>query len=400
MNMRRATGRILELDGLRGVAILLVLVWHYIAVLAKVPHRSRVAYGVATLRLTWSGVDLFFVLSGFLIGGILLDSRRSPRYFATFYRRRFFRIVPLYAALCVLFAIAVVSGGARWGAAGHYLFANPLPWYAFPLFLQNAFIAHRGNFDPLALGVTWSLAIEEQFYLTLPLLVRFLPPRRLLGVLVAIVATAPVLRAVAFYCLPHGGVTAYVATPMRADSLLAGVLSAILVRSPRAWEALLRRRKSIKVAVGFLAAGALCAMLLGHSNHDSAVISIVGYTWLALLYALVLLLAVSGPSGRLSRLLRARWLRALGEIAFGTYLLHIAMVGICFGVIFGSEPQLTNVAELGVILLALVLTIGVAQTSWALFEKRMVRIGQRATYGEPSGALGQPEPRPQLAALP
>jgi peptidoglycan/LPS O-acetylase OafA/YrhL len=241
--------------------------------------------------------------------------------------------------------------------------------------------------------VTWSLAIEEQFYLTLPILVRFLSPRGLLQGLIAIALAAPVLRTWAFYFLPHGGVAAYVLTPMRADALLVGVLAAIAVRSPRAWEILVRRRRSIKACVGVLWAGAFCAMLLRHTDHESAVMSTVGYSWIALLYGLVVLLALSAPSGRLSWLLRARSLRSLGEVAYGTYLLHVPMLGMVFGFFLSREPRIASPGELGVTLVALALTIAVAKLSWTFFEKRMVRIGQRYTYGEPSGARRAEAPR-------
>ena len=92
----RLAGRIIELDGIRGLAILLVLIWHYLANTAATTIGSWQSYALATLGLTWSGVDLFFVLSGFLIGGILYDAKDSTSYYRTFYGRRIYRIFPLY----------------------------------------------------------------------------------------------------------------------------------------------------------------------------------------------------------------------------------------------------------------------------------------------------------------
>src|SRR5665213_3873906 len=108
---RDAGRRIPELDGLRGVAILLVMCWHLLGgLLADAPLRAR--HVAASLnRFSFSGVDLFFVLSGFLIGGILLDERRSAHYFSAFYARRAFRILPIYGVLLALFVL--VSKGAR-----------------------------------------------------------------------------------------------------------------------------------------------------------------------------------------------------------------------------------------------------------------------------------------------
>jgi hypothetical protein len=103
------TSRIPELDGLRGIAIGMVIVWHYFSTVVQASLGSSLSYLVAATRLTWSGVDLFFVLSGFLIGGILLDAREATNYFRVFYRRRFFRIVPIYAAVLLIFPILASS---------------------------------------------------------------------------------------------------------------------------------------------------------------------------------------------------------------------------------------------------------------------------------------------------
>jgi peptidoglycan/LPS O-acetylase OafA/YrhL len=159
---RPLTGRIPELDGVRGLAILLVLVFHW-AAFQPAPH-SFAYYLMVPRNLMWSGVDLFFVLSGFLIGGGLIDNRASPNYFSTFYRRRIYRIFPFYYLMVGLFLI----GSFVLPAA--FLFTGAIPRWPFLLFVQNI-----GFAIPLAapwLGVTWSLAVEEQFYLLFPFAVR------------------------------------------------------------------------------------------------------------------------------------------------------------------------------------------------------------------------------------
>jgi peptidoglycan/LPS O-acetylase OafA/YrhL len=377
-------GRIPQLDGLRGLAILLVLVWHYIAVNVAPEHGSRLYFAFFALRITWSGVDLFFVLSGFLIGGILIDARESPHFFKPFYARRFFRIVPIYAIVLGLFALGCKAGGESWwGTGGAWFFGHRPPWYAFALFVQNIFTATRGSFDPLPIGITWSLAVEEQFYVTLPLLIRYLPRRRLLPVLVATVAVVPVARSVAFYTLPHGGHVAHEMMPFRADALLLGAIAALLVRDPASWEALVRHRSRLEAAAGFLAAGLLVFIRYGWTTHASAAMCTVGYSWIALFYTCVLLLALTRRAGRLSGLLQTRWLRGLGAIAYGTYLFHIGVEGICFGLLFGRAPEITRLCDLGATLLAVAITLLLAQASWTFFEKRMVRLGHRFRYEDP-----------------
>ena len=167
---RRAesAGRLPQLDGIRGIAILLVIF-----------HNETVKYPFLYLDRIfangWMGVDLFFVLSGLLITGILLDTRQSAGYFKNFYARRCLRTWPLYyASLLLMFGIIPLLLPAQ----GKIVFERSSPWWAFPLYLQNFLIPAPEKATGL-LGVTWSLAIEEQFYLVWPLMVRFCSTRLL-----------------------------------------------------------------------------------------------------------------------------------------------------------------------------------------------------------------------------
>ena len=234
--------RIRALDGLRGIAILLVLLDHSVF---SMQSSSRVlARFLAAGQITWSGVDLFFVLSGFLIGGILLDARESPRYFQTFYIRRAYRIFPLYSVVTFLFLMRHLPFRLL---PGHFGDVSPLtiPWWSYVTLTQNFWMAQQGWYGAVAMAVTWSLAVEEQFYLTIPLLVRMIRPRSLLYVLALVVAGAPLLRTLVRHTLPHGDYACYVLMPCRADALCLGVLSAMLVRDKRAWNLLLDKRKML-----------------------------------------------------------------------------------------------------------------------------------------------------------
>src|ERR1700739_188454 len=190
----RFSGRIPELDGIRGAAIASLLLYPYFFLTFQFRPGSLPAYLQATGRLGWSGVDLFFVLSGFLIGGILLDARKSSNYFKVFYTRRFLRIVPIYA-VCLAGAFGLISI-MRLDATGKFawMWTNQLPWTPYLVFLQNFWMAHRNTLGLFGLTVTWSLAVEEQFYLTLPLVIRILNPRQLIGALIVGILTAPILR--------------------------------------------------------------------------------------------------------------------------------------------------------------------------------------------------------------
>src|SRR5665213_654935 len=115
--VRSYGGRVPELDGLRGMAILMVVIFHYLEEQGLVTGKGATAILQRIVQMGWSGVDLFFVLSGFLIGGILMDARESPSYFRTFYARRFFRIIPIYYLWIFAYAILV-------GVAGSFLRAH------------------------------------------------------------------------------------------------------------------------------------------------------------------------------------------------------------------------------------------------------------------------------------
>ena len=140
-----------------------------------------------------SGVDLFFVLSGYLITGILLANANSPRYFSSFYGRRSFRILPIYGIMLAIYLI-----GRKLGGSAPILFGGPLPWWSYVIGLQNFWMAIHQNYGATWLAGTWSLAIEEQFYLIFPLVVYFAPRRMLPRLLIALLVLCPLGRMAAY----------------------------------------------------------------------------------------------------------------------------------------------------------------------------------------------------------
>ncbi|HEX7878877.1 MAG TPA: acyltransferase, partial [Candidatus Eisenbacteria bacterium] len=219
------------LDGLRGLAILLVLAHHFNILNPAGPAERNL---ILLLDLGKHGVDLFFVLSGFLITGILLDTRGRPGWLGSFFARRALRIVPLYYALLTALLVvqplllarnpATLSASMRWSAE-----AADAPWYW--LFTSNILFAIREGFGLHGLDVTWSLAIEEQFYLAWAFLVMFLDRRAMIVACTALIVLCPVIR-LAIGLTGDSWLDAYLLTPGRLDALAMGSLLAALYRAP------------------------------------------------------------------------------------------------------------------------------------------------------------------------
>jgi peptidoglycan/LPS O-acetylase OafA/YrhL len=376
---QKSERRIPELDGIRGIAIGLVLMHHYFYLAIRARPATALSYALISGRLMWSGVDLFFVLSGFLIGGILLDSRSASNYFQIFYMRRFFRIVPIYAT-CLAGAFALtwlvrlgVAGGVSW------IVKDQLPWIPYLVFLQNFWMAHKNTLGLFGLGVTWSLAVEEQFYLTLPSLIRFLSPRRLVTAVITCIVAAPLFRVALHARWPDHSLSWVTLMPCRADALLLGVLGAIAMRDAR-WRAILTRNPTaFRLALAIFAVGFVYLNLWAASPYDPKMITI-GFTWIASFYVSILVYALTFHDSWISECLRWGWLGWLGSIAYGVYLLHEFVRVAFFGLIWSRPPMISSVAELCVTLLSLTVTLIVCRFSWVYFEKPLISLGHRAHY--------------------
>jgi len=362
--------RIRELDGLRGLAILLVLIWHYLACQLQPAKGTALAYLSSALHLTWSGVDLFFVLSGFLIAGILFENKAAGNFFSVFYRRRICRIFPLYyTVLAGYFAARAALGEhAHFG----WLFGNPLPLWRFATFTQNILVAKAG-FTGGWLGVTWSLAVEEQFYLFLPLLIWVLPPRTIPVVLVALIAAAVALRAF----LP--GFVSFVGMPWRADSLLMGALLAYAVRRRDFADAVASKRWLLRATLGVLLIGnaLLCTSAMANWSETGGAFV---HFWLALFYSALLLLALVDTGGWLGRVLRNRALVWLGSVSYGVYMFHQIVLGFLHGTVGHAAPVLRDSRDALMTVAALLATLLLAALSYYGMERRIVHWGHHFRY--------------------
>ncbi|MGY4258887.1 peptidoglycan/LPS O-acetylase OafA/YrhL [Bradyrhizobium sp. USDA 4516] len=296
------------LDALRGLAISMVIAYHYFAF----------KFGIF-------GVNLFFVLSGFLIGGILLDSREQPGYFSSFYGRRAFRILPLY------WLLLMIAPPDHWGY--YLLFIQQAAW------LQFGFPVHEPIF------VTWSLAVEEQFYLFLPILIFCLPRRWLIRVLWAGVLLAPAWRWIFDAYLPHPSWLSLL--PGRLDELFGGVLIACLTRgycrSRTTW-AILALIAPVCDVVHFALVGSIAAL------------SVVSFTCCVAVWSA----AVT------ERPVMLRPLIWMGRRCYALYLFHM----LVYAAVLKLDAPFSA-------FIALLTTCALAETSWRVIEAPLIGYAKR-----------------------
>jgi peptidoglycan/LPS O-acetylase OafA/YrhL len=383
-----AQGRIPELDGLRGLAILLVVVWHYFYFYPDSNHHPTAflqklyVYFERCIAIGWSGVDLFFVLSGFLIGGILLDVQTSQLYFKTFYLRRFFRIIPIYylwLILYVLLAVLSVVGGWHAGALG-----EPKIWYdvgAHFLFLQNLGFVHYSGVGAAWFVSTWSLAVEEQFYLVAPSIVRWLSSRALVGFLVSVFLLTPFLRVFVHNHFPQTVSLdpAYILMPCRADCLAMGMLLAILWRKPQSHRWLQNNPLIIYLLGGIFLIGVVLLEAYSPSHH-SMVMQSVGFSWIAIFFGLILILALASPRGPIASLARISWLHELGRVSYCLYIIHQAVNLFCHALLQPTPGGTAGWKVLAVPTVAFGLSYGIARLSWTFLEQPLLHRGHIYKY--------------------
>jgi peptidoglycan/LPS O-acetylase OafA/YrhL len=334
--------RVPELDGLRGVAVLLVLI-HNTCMSPSLHLGLLVTNG-------WMGVDLFFVLSGFLITGILRDSRRSEGYFKRFYARRCLRIWPLYYS--VLLFMFVIVPFIRPSEAYTVFNARSSPWWSYLLFVQN-FLVPVPTMATGLLAVTWSLAIEEQFYLVWPLVVWVFSEADLRKIVLVAICISPLLR---LYLSLHG-VNIYSNTFCRLDGLLAGACLALIIRSKgfvpsqfviRAWVTLV-----ISVPLALL-------LEVLHARW-------VGFSFIALAAVSFVYLALFSRWTWLQTLLTSRFLVYTGTISYGIYLLEKIPVDVAKSLHLDKHQFLAFP-------ITVVATYAMATLSWKFIESPFLRL--------------------------
>jgi peptidoglycan/LPS O-acetylase OafA/YrhL len=377
---KKALGHIMYLDGLRGIAVILVLLFHFSWTF---PDATPVAHAMKRLLwVGWVGVDLFFVLSGYLItrGLVAPSDQRVGVRLRKFWARRVLRIFPLYYIVLIVGSIVCVA------------MAAPIPTLPYWFYFQNYALA----FDPDVLRWTahfWSLAIEEQFYFLWPLLALRAPRRVLVPVTISLALLCIALRGamgIEMHLLEHVSHAkaeqlakiAYRATPTHMDGLLFGALLAILGWEKDSW--LARTWKRLRPAALVLTSLVIVALFVlthGFNDYDGRVI-VVGYASLALFFASVVSIAVDGAlTPFFGSLFTSRPLRACGRVSYGMYLLHWPLVVFSVPILEKwqgtASPAMGVLLGLGVLLAGIGVTYAIAEVSFRFVETPFLRLKER-----------------------
>lgn len=392
MSLSRATAkedRIASIDGLRGLAIVLVFIYHTALIYSN---NSHILAGATALpvRLVYAfalkgsvGVDLFFVLSGFLITGILYDTKGCAGYFRTFYARRVLRIFPLYYAVL---------------AAGLLVVPRIMPSTAVSPADSVWFVAHLSNFyqsqqekwgkNP-AIEVAWSLSIEEQFYLVWPMIVMLFSRRALKLTSVVLVGVSLCSRAV-LTLLGAGEAMTGLWTICRLDGLAVGAFIALAARSPESetWSHL-RRWSPYGLAIAGFLAFVVPQIVSGagyHRFHD-----VIFHTVAAYFFGALLVMSVASKRGMLARrIFERRLLRVFGNYSYALYLFHVPIIIIVWLGLFDSARPFASLRPTlfgQVLFLALTASLALlgAWLSWHLYERRFLALKRFFPYDPPAG---------------
>jgi peptidoglycan/LPS O-acetylase OafA/YrhL len=322
----------------------------------------------------WMGVDLFFVLSGFLITGILLDTRELPGYFANFYARRALRIFPLYYTVLALLFLLTPWLHLQWHA-GHlaYLFyAGNVAYNMSP---------SLGSVQPAVSFLhLWSLAVEEQFYLVWPLLVMLVGSRRRLAWICGGLSVGGlILRICLLLWLPRDSAYewCYAQLPTHMDGLLFGALGAMCVRAIPLDQVLVWAKRVLPFALATL----LIVIAIGGIDFHSVPMIVLGFPALAAIFTCIVLLALK-PGGIVNRIGSLSGLRFVGRYSYGMYVYHILFWPALVGVLPWLQSRLHSVTLGGVcfVFLMLAATMVTAVVSYELYERQWLRLKRRFAY--------------------
>jgi peptidoglycan/LPS O-acetylase OafA/YrhL len=355
-----------ELDSVRGLAILGVIFYHGFFWLTDSRH-----FTLPEKMFVWAmwpgrmGVNLFFVLSGFLITGLLIDSRNREDYYKRFYVRRALRILPAYYAILALLILIRLASWPFVGLSAIYL-SNLTPLFGVAM----------------AYPVLWSLAVEEHFYLLWPTFVRNLSFLNLAACSMLIITLSPLFRLVSFILYRNNGFVDFVFTEFTwnaSDGLASGALVAIGLRRLDIQRYQLRRVAFACVAAGMLVfVGCLPFGIWTSQKPIGAMLLVTA--WNIIFVGLLILFLLIGTS-RWKSLVSNRYLWFFGEISYGLYLVHLLLFSAYDALVRHYFPTLRGSSGFSSLclrfLIAATASIGLAYMSRRWFENPFLRLKDR-----------------------
>lgn len=379
--------RIPSLDGLRAL-VLLIVAFHFSLEAARATPGWLSAPVWLAGALGSMALDVFFVLSGFLITGILLDTKGAPRYFSNFYVRRAARILPLYYGF-LAFYLLLLPDVVSWDPVSVSLtWREQLPYW---LYYVNVAFAMGERLAAFA-GHYWSLSIEEQFYIAWPLVVFLCSRERLRVVALACLVVVPIARTVASYAFPEHILLANMVTPLRIDGLALGALLSIAWRTPGRMPELGRRLRSWGVA-GLLGIVLLVAWMLPELRRGEfdwrLSLFLTLSVWCAGAVVSAMLL---GRAGVFQRVAETGVARRIGTYSYGIYLIHDPLAHIFDQAGWLTRPGAgTTVSSLlGYLVVMGGISVGVAALSWHAIEQPILRLRPRQTRSAPVPTIDPP----------
>lgn len=380
MKINEAKERNIALDGLRGCACLFVLSHHYFTGIATQPESGTFLSFIWKLLSIFllSGVDLFYVLSGFLVGGIIIDHYRSQNFLKVFFIRRACRILPLYYLLIASYIVLppILDHFKVLGDwSNDWLLEKPLPIWSYLTFSQSYIMGLENTSGPKWLAITWSVSVEEQFYLLMPLIFLIFGARKAAAIALGGILLAPLLRWYFFENIGH--YAGYMFFPGRMDTILWGVILAFLVRSKH-WRSLTNQNSAIGLGIALAAFSFIASSHFGFIRpHGSA-----KFTALAIFYFAIMWLIVENKIPRLNKILKSKFLVFTGLISYAAYMVHQLINGLVHGLIFGSKPALNSLDNFLATLLSICIVYFVCYLSYKYLESPILQFGKRAKYRE------------------
>jgi len=362
--------RVPELDGIRAIAIWMVLLAHATlgfpnapGALASVPSPVMQIIGHG-----WLGVDLFFLLSGFLITGILIDTKERPRYFRNFYIRRALRIMPLYFTVIIVWS---------------FFYENSRQYFILSSLFGANFSDLLRIHEPHGPGVLWSLAVEEHFYFVWPVIVLLLSRRRLLLVSALIFLATPVLRGI-FAATGMRADAIYALSWFRFDGLAAGAMMAIWAKS--SWFSLRSAKKIAGIALASLVVISVVGMRFGIFGTATVSAVALRYTQAYLFFCALFVLVVAQRGAAWTSPLRWRFMQLTGALSYCLYLIHLSIGdGYEYWLKASGVSAVDRFGPTGAVLVRtavmIVASFGIAMVSRRVLEEPFLSLKQRLTRG-------------------